>query len=194
MSLLPGQILPPSEPIGRVNEDGTVTIDKNWWLLLFNLCLQSLGTGGGLPSSALQDLAGADADAMDADAMALRQPLSNALLQAIQPQDVVVSPNDLPDLARTLLLAQDPILPDAVPLAQPVASITVGASPFTYTASFAGSVAITGGTVSAIALIRQGTSVATGLTTGLVPVSRFDQVKVTYTVLPVLTFIPWSSQ
>ena len=42
MSLLPNQILPPSESLGRVNPDGTVTIDKNWWLLLYNVCNRTL--------------------------------------------------------------------------------------------------------------------------------------------------------
>lgn len=45
MSLLPGQILPQSTPLGRLNKDGTITIDQNWWLLLYNLSLQVLGTG-----------------------------------------------------------------------------------------------------------------------------------------------------
>lgn len=194
MSLLPGQILPPGQPIGRVNPDGTVTMEQNWWLLFFNLCLQTLGNGSGLPADALIDLESADLDAIDADAIVLRQPLTNALVQAMQPSDVVTGLDDLPDLQRALLLAQDAIPPDSMPLAQPVTVIGVGASPFTYAAPFAGSVAITGGTVSAITLIRQGTSVATGLTSGLIPVSRYDQVKVTYSGTPTMTFIPGSSQ
>jgi len=194
MSLLPGQILPQSTPLGRLNADDTVTIDTNWWLFFYNLGLQTLGTGTGFPADALQDLASVDTDAADTDAIALRRPLVNALAQAMQPCDVVIGLNDLPDLQRALLLAQGSIDPDPVPLAQPVAAITVSASPFTYTAPAAGSVVVTGGTVSAIALIRQGTTVATGLTTGLIPVSRFDQVKVTYSVVPTMTFIPGSSQ
>lgn len=190
MSLLPGQIQPQSVPIGRVNEDGTVTMDTNWWLLFYNLCLQVLGTGTGLPADALIDLASADADAIDADAIALRQPLSNALIQALQPSDVVVSINDLPDLRRALLLAQDPLLPDPQPRAQPAQSVAVGASPFTYTAAFDGTIVVTGGTVSAISLIRQGTSVATGITTGLIPLSRTDQVQITYSATPMVTFLP----
>jgi len=213
MSLLPGQILPPSTSLGKVNEDGTVTIEHNWWLLLYNLCLQVLGNGSGLPADALIDLQSVDADAIDADAIALRSPLTNALVQAIQPPDLVVGPDDLPDLQRALLLAQDPLLPDTTPdpqralllaqdgllpdpapLAQPVSAITVGASPFTYTASFAGSVAITG-SVTSISFIRQGAIVATGLTTGVIPVCRFDQLVVTYPgAAPTMTFIPWSSQ
>lgn len=191
MSLLPQQIIPPTEPLGQVNASGQVIISTNWWLLLYNLWLNTLGTGAGLPADALQDLESADLDAIDADAISLRQGLSNALVWAQDPQRQITSA-DLPDIYRALLLAQDPFLPDPPATAQPVSSITPTGSPFTYTAPFAGSVAITAGTVSAIAIIRQTTSVATGLTTGLIPVSRGDQVKVTYTGAPTMTFIPSS--
>lgn len=80
MSLLPGQILPPSVAIGRVNEEGTVILDKNWWLFLYNIAQNVLGTAGGLSQAALQELAGTDSDAMDTDAVALRQRVSNALV------------------------------------------------------------------------------------------------------------------
>lgn len=190
MSLLPGQILPQSTPIGTVREDGTVIADTNWWLLWYNLVLNTLGNGSGLPSDALIDLESADIDAVGTDSAVLRQPLSNALIQALQPSDVVVCTDDLPDLQKALLLVQDPLLPDPQPRAQPVQSVTVGASPFTYTAAFDGTIATTGGTVSAISLIRQGTSVATGITTGLIPLSRADAVQITYSATPTVTFLP----
>lgn len=195
MSLLPEQIPPETVAIGRVQPNGLVRMEHNWWLFLYNLFLNVLGNGaaGSLPADALIDLESADLDAIDADAIALWQPVANLLEQALHPSDVVVCSDDLPDIARALLLAQDNLLPDAPAVAQPLAAIAAGASPFTYTAPFAGHLAVTGGTVSAIALIRQGTSVATGLTAGLIPASRGDQVKVTYTVVPTMTFIPWSS-
>lgn len=189
MSLLPGQILPATEPLGKVTPDGTVTIEKNWWLLLYNLCLQILGTGNGIPADQLIDLLSADTDAIDADAIALRQGLSNALIWAQDPPRQLTSA-DLPDIFRALLLAQEALLPDPTPRAQPTQSITVGASPFTYTAPFDGTIISTGGTVSAIALIRQGSSVATGLTAGLIPLSRLDSLQVSYSVAPVMTFLP----
>jgi hypothetical protein len=68
-------------------------------------------------------------------------------------------------------------------------SITVTASPFSYTAQSNGSVLVTGGTVSAISLIRSSTYV-TGLTSGLFPVSNKDVLKVTYTGLPTMVFFP----
>ena len=45
MSLLPNQLLPPTEPLGTVN-GGVVTISKNWWLLFYNIASKTLGDGG----------------------------------------------------------------------------------------------------------------------------------------------------
>lgn len=188
MSLLPGRILPQTEPLGRLESDGkTVIVDKNWWLLFYNLSLQTLGTGSGLPADQLIDLLSADTDAADSDAIALRQPIQN--LQALL-TDLAPAASEYPDIARALLMAQDGTLPDPAPQAPPVAVITVGGSPFTYPAPFNGSVYVVGGTVSAIALIRQGATVATGLTAGVFPMSRLDQLKVTYTGVPTMTFLP----
>jgi hypothetical protein len=205
MSLLPSRILPASEPIGHLADDGkTVLIEKNYWLFLYNLSGQVLGTGAattpgtpgapgapGAPGSPLLSpallLAATDSDIADADAMALRQSIQNL---GAQLPDLPPTAADFPDIARALLLAQDTPLPDPAPQAQPAAAITVTASPFTYTAGFNGSVAVTGGTVSLIQLIRQGVTVATGLTAGLIPVSRRDQVVVTWTGSPTMTFLP----
>lgn len=191
MSLLPGQILPADTPIGQADEDGRVTINHDYWLFFYNLALQVLGTSNtGLPSSALQELASLDADASDTDAIVLRRPLSNLEVRTHDLTDRVLSSADLPDIYRALLLAQDALLPDPPPRAQPVAAITPTGSPFSYTAAFDGTVAVTGGTVSAISLTRQGTSVATGITTGLFPLSRLDLLQVTYSGAPVMTFLP----
>ena len=179
MSLLPQQMLPPNVPLGQVNENGMVIPTENYWLFFYNLWLNTIATG--LPADAIESLESVD---FDISSLPLTSsPLSDG--QAI---------NDLPiPILSPVFVLQDEFLPDP-PAAQaaPVASITVTASPFTYTAPFAGNVAVTGGTVSAITLIRQSTSVATGLTVGLISVSRGDQVQVTYSVTPTLTFIPGS--
>lgn len=196
MSLLPQSILPASHLIGRVDENGNVLLEQNWWLLIYNLCQNVLGLGAGgtsgLSQAALIDLASLDSDADDADAIVLRQPIANSSV-TVQEPEIDAFALRLP-LSNALLLAQEPTLADPPPLAQPSSVISVGGSPFTYTAPFAGSVVITGGTVTSISFIRQGTSVATGLTSGIVPVSRYDQVQVAYMSLPTMTFIPWSSQ
>lgn len=118
MSLLPTTLQPPGDPIGRVNEVGEVIPDKNFWLLLYNLCQNVLGIGGGasagLPASALTELSSLDADAADADAMALRSPVAN--LQKQQDYETTVLGADIALISRkadnALLLAQDLLLSD----------------------------------------------------------------------------------
>lgn len=79
MSLLPQQIPPQTAPFGRLDSNGHVIIDKNWWLLLYNIWLNSLATGLD-PAQTL--LADSGADVMDSDAVSLRLPVSNALTLA----------------------------------------------------------------------------------------------------------------
>lgn len=69
------------------------------------------------------------------------------------------------------------------------ASITVGASPFTFQAEQQGFVIVTGGTVSSIQFKRVGTY-STGQTAGIFPVSFADQLIVTWSGKPTMTFVP----
>lgn len=197
MSLLPQQILPPDTPLATV-ENGQIIISKQWWLLLYNLCLKILGTTGSpvFDPTSIQLDATTDDDVMDSDAVVLRRAIANNAAQAIQGSDVVVSTDDLPDLQRALLLAQDPPLPDPTALAQPVSTVTPTGSPFTYTAPYAGVVTFTA--VSTVSLIRQGTTVNLpnnlGTIGGAISLARYDQIKVSYSSTPTMMFFPWSSQ
>lgn len=186
MSLLPGTIIPQTVPFGRVSGNGAVIIEKNWWLLLYNLVQSSIGDA--LTGQIAFEYDQTDIDVIDADAAALRGPLAN--LQVQQLPDYVPSSSELPDISRALLLAQEHLLPDPVAAAQPFAPVSPTGSPFAYTAPFAGHLLVTGGGVSGITLTRQGTNVATGMTSGFVPVSRGDVVTVTYGSTPTLDFIP----
>ena len=71
-----------------------------------------------------------------------------------------------------------------------VSALTVGASPYAYTAASRGSVAVSGGTVSALTITRGGVVVPTGEVAGMVPVMNGDIVTVTYTAAPTMNFIP----
>lgn len=185
MSLLPGQILPQSQSLGKADKDGSVTIDKNWWLLLYNIVQNSIGTGGSVPDSSLEIVEDVAIDASATDALQAHRESINALLESDATLDPSLAKRDLVNV----LLLQD-ALQDPIPRAQPVQSVTLTGSPFTYTAAFDGTIVLTGGTVSAIALIRQGASVATGLSAGLFPLSRLDQLQITYSVAPTMTFLP----
>ena len=72
------------------------------------------------------------------------------------------------------------------------AGVTVGASPFSYTANKIGQVIVSGGTVSAIKLIRGLDSFILYTSTATpraILVSIGDTVEVTYSVLPTIKFL-----
>jgi len=77
---------------------------------------------------------------------------------------------------------------------QPSGPVTVASptsSPYTYTAPFGGTVVVQGGTVSMITMTRDGlTFYNTGQTQGTIPLSQGDQIVVTYSSVPNITFLP----
>lgn len=175
-SLLPQRILPPSAP--WLGPDGK-TVAKNWWLFLYNLSSAILGQADPV---ALQLLDGVDSDVASADDQNLQQGVNAAQMMA---QDSG-APVPLPAAA----VPDDYTPPN--PRAQPVQAITVGASPYTYTAPFDGMVAVSGGTVTGLDISRDGgsTFLATGVLAGCVPVARLDQVQFTHAGAPTATFFP----
>lgn len=185
MSLLPNQMIPPSQALGTV-QNGIVIIDTNWWLLIYNIVKNSIGSGGSAPDSSLEFLEDGNIDSAYPELYQAPRNIINTLLQSDSTLDAAATPRDV----INALIADDPQIQDPASRAQPSSAITVGGSPFTYNAAFDGTVVVTGGTVSAIAWIRQGVSTATGLTAGLFPLSRLDQLQVTYTVAPTMTFMP----
>lgn len=72
-----------------------------------------------------------------------------------------------------------------------VETVTVGASPYIYSAARRGFLILTGGTVSAVAFSRDGTTFYSyGTTVGQFAVSAADQVRITHTGAPTVTFVP----
>jgi len=71
-----------------------------------------------------------------------------------------------------------------------VAPVTVGVSPFSYTANQAGTLAIRGGTISAVSVSRGTISVPLASSVPVVPMGQGDVVTITYTVLPTVNFLP----
>lgn len=68
---------------------------------------------------------------------------------------------------------------------QPCVAITVGASPFPYTAIYRGNVTINGGTVSSVTLTRASVVVWSSAASGIIiPVNSGDLITTTYTVAP----------
>lgn len=136
MSLLPGRILPQIEPFGTLSEDGkTVIIAKNWWLLFYNMALQSIGTGTGIPADQLIDLESIDIDAVGTDAAALNAPL--AALANLIPTEGDPAPS-IQDVRNALLLAYSALdAVDAITSAFAAPSAKVGITAVTGTAQTA---------------------------------------------------------
>lgn len=146
MSGLPQIIPQQSVPISEDQKGNSQYLDINWYLFLYNLSVQVLGTGQGggtTPASPFDFLDSANLVAGTSEIQQALKGLDN--LRA--------------------LIGPGIILQDPVPAAQPVQSVTVGASPFTYTALGNGTLSVTGGAVSVVSIIRQGVAVATGITT-----------------------------
>lgn len=72
----------------------------------------------------------------------------------------------------------------------PLVSVTPGASPWTYDAAQIGVLYVSGGNVSLIQLIRGGTAIPTGITSGGFVLQQGDSVVVTYSVAPTVNFSP----
>ena len=91
------------------------------------------------------------------------------------------------ELFRAVALSVNELIDQtATPLS--VSAVTVGASPFDYTATRDGFVSIVGGTVSAVAYVREGVSTSLGVV-AVVPVKRGDTVRITYTVAPTVVLV-----
>jgi hypothetical protein len=176
-NLLPQQIPPITVPL----LDKSGGMELNWWLFFYNLAQHVLGTQGNTPVvTAIQVLTDVDSDAQTTDFLSFATRITALEQQMDTPQDV--PPSSVQSVPEDF--------PPANPRAQPIWAISVGASPFVYTAPFNGILLITGGTVSAISLNRGAGFLTTGLTVGIVPMRRQDQVQVTWSGLPAMTFYP----
>lgn len=71
---------------------------------------------------------------------------------------------------------------------RPIAGIPPGPSPFTFEATTIGDLLVAGGTVSGVLLTRGADSVS--CPPGWVPMAALDTVTITYSVAPIVTFVP----
>lgn len=76
------------------------------------------------------------------------------------------------------------------PLSMAAMTVTVGASPFTFTAPRNGLLFLSGGTLSAIQYSRGASLNVLGASTNQIYVMAGDQVRVTYLLAPAITFLP----
>jgi hypothetical protein len=94
------------------------------------------------------------------------------------------------DLPGNTTIKGLPVAPAVSGSSSAVSTITLGASPATYTATTKGTVNLAGGTVSQVALKRGGVSTNLGGVVGHFPVSTGDTLTITYSVVPTAVFVP----
>lgn len=95
----------------------------------------------------------------------------------------------LTDILRAVLRQLNALTARVETPTDAAASVTVGASPYSYTPTDDGLVVVTGGTVSALAYGRNGVFTGLGLLAGLVPIKAGDTLRITYAVAPTVSFI-----
>ena len=98
--------------------------------------------------------------------------------------DSALLQSDLSNVTVLVAVRPTPTRIPALPLV-----VTPGASPFSYQAPWAGYVLLNGGTVSAAAVSRDGSTFFSCPTSGFVPVAQGDVIKVTYSGAPTMTMI-----
>lgn len=97
-----------------------------------------------------------------------------------------------PDITPTQAMQEyfsDIIQPQTQRQATAPEAVTVGSSPYVFTARADGVLAISGGTFSLVEYGRNGTYTSIGMPNS-VTVFEYDTIRVTYTLAPTMTFIP----
>jgi hypothetical protein len=199
---IPSRIPPQGTTFCTQTGDGRMVVELNWYLFLYNLAMQVFGVDGvPVPPSVLIAMSDDEANAADVGpalrlALNAEMQLDDPVLQdrtslnvAQQMPELEIGPS-LRAVVNALILAQDNLLQDPIPAARPAVGITLTGSPFTYPVWSDGSVAISGAGATLVSVIRQGVTVPTGVTVGLIPVRRSDQVQITYGVAPTVNFLP----
>lgn len=69
-------------------------------------------------------------------------------------------------------------------------NVTVGASPFTFTAPSDGNVVVSGGSITLIQYGRGDMLFSAGLLTGPIFVANGDKIQIVYLTMPTITFFP----
>lgn len=105
-----------------------------------------------------------------------------------------IEPDSVADMLQQPVQAESFILDVTQPLSDKSMTlpeaVTVGASPYSYTANRDGYLAVTGGTVTKQEYGRTGVYTDVGLLTSMLPILQGDTMRVTHTATPTITFIP----
>jgi len=180
----------PRDRLGTIQPDGSVLVSKSWLRFFMQLtgAVNSLGGtslyGEQIPLGLLyaSDDASHD-DASFADASPLFIPQ-----EFIDKESVIEIKAEAAQSEAAFFMPVSDVNSEVK--AQPV-SVSPGVSPATITASRNGWYIVSAGTVSALDYSRAGGSfISLGVSAGMFPVSSGDAIKITYTVVPTVYFVP----
>jgi hypothetical protein len=176
-------ITPPRVPFV---DDRTGLISREWYRFLLNLFTL---TGSGQSAATLEDL---QLSPLPIDYTAEIASVANiAEIGTLPPADYFAS---IASLRADLEIGnQPPIAPPPQNYGLAPSAITVTASPFTYInqTGVTADVIVSGGTVSQIEFSRDGaTFFGVGVTSGMLMLSPYDRLRVTYTAAPTMTLVP----
>lgn len=176
----------PRDRLGTITADGSVFVSKSWLRFFMQLTAAVNAAGG-------TTLIGDDAS------IGLIYP---AIDDAVGAGSNFFLPEDAPAVINNFNLLPEALISDGAPgflqpfdvpsevKAQPV-SVSPGASPATLTATSNGWYIVSGGTLSALDYSRAGGSfISLGVLAGMFQVSSGDAIKITYTVVPTVYFVP----
>jgi hypothetical protein len=164
-----------------VNQDGTLTAEAYRALnILFGRAGGSLGDNG-------VDVFG------DVSSISTSQPPSDMSqsFQQVQQDDMLrMTHFEVSQDSPVQFIYQDIQQTTTDKSGAPPATVTVTASPFSYTADRDGFLVVQGGTVTKQEYGRTSTFTDVGLLNSMLPILLGDIIRVTYTVAPTVTFIP----
>jgi hypothetical protein len=166
--------------IAFVNPDGTLTAEAYRALnVLFGRVGGSLGDNG-------VDVFG------DISSISASQPPSDMGMSIqTQPDDTLsINHFEVRQDSPIQFIEADIYQPISDKSGSPPTTVTVTASPFSYTATRDGFLVVQSGTVTKQEYGRTGTFTDVGLLNSMLPILLGDIIRVTYTVAPTITFIP----
>lgn len=170
-------------PAPRVplQDERTGLISREWYRYLFNQFITVMNTASAVGEKAVQ-IPGIDGEPGEDGQMGIPGPIG-----PVGPQGVMGFGIDGQDAEEVWMFIGGQKPPASAPF-----SISVGASPFVYTAIFDGEVVVSGGGVTALEFSRD--SGATYFSMGALyapsQVRAGDKIRVTYAAAPTMTFIP----
>lgn len=179
------QIPAPREPF---IDGSTGLISRSWYMFLLNMLVIQ---GGGNSDLSVLDLAKSPINHQGPEPVNLLEPINHQGPEVDSLLSVIVAKYDSLATDIQSLLLQPVYIPSSSSSSGPPFSISVGVSPYTYTATQSLDVIVSGGGVSQLEFSRDGiTFYTTGSFYGMFQLAVNDLLRVTYSTAPTMIGVP----